>query len=272
MGLGLEPDASNARDPLPADDVARRRRESPLNCVIEELRQVIGAVADASHVLLVVTDADGIILWREGASSVRRRADVLGFMEGAEWTESVVGTNAIGTALAEAAPVQLFSAEHFAHTQHPWYCTASPIHDPRTGELLGIIDVSGPALTLHPAIGALVETARRLAEARLWRHHEQRLERLRQSAAPVLALAQGPMLLVDEHGWVAHSSGIAVGERIAAPSAEHLLTVPGLGVCLPERLSQGWLVRPTSRQGPVMLTLDLRGAPSRPGVDRVVAG
>ena len=36
-----------------------------------------------------------------------------------------VGTNAIGTALAEAAPVQLFSAEHFEQAQHPWYCTAA---------------------------------------------------------------------------------------------------------------------------------------------------
>ena len=45
-----------------------------------------------------------------------------------------------------------------------------------TGVLLGIVDVSGPALTLHPTITALVETAVRLAESQLWRHHEQRLD------------------------------------------------------------------------------------------------
>jgi hypothetical protein len=207
------------------------------------------------------TDADGIILWREGTSKVRRHADTLGFSEGATWTEARVGTNAIGTALAEAAPVQLFSAEHFEQAQHPRYCTASPIHDPRAGDLLGVIDVSGPALTLHPAIGALVDTARRLAEAQLWRHHEQRMERLRQSAAPVLATTHGPVLLVDEHGWVAHGRGIAAGDRIAAPSAGHVLTVPGLGVCLPQRLGEGWLIAPREAAGPVVLTLDLSGSP-----------
>uniref|UniRef100_UPI000A6D5EBC GAF domain-containing protein n=1 Tax=Rhodococcus ruber TaxID=1830 RepID=UPI000A6D5EBC len=85
----------------------------PLSGVIGDLEQVVCSVAEASHMLMVVTDADGIVLWRAGSAKVRSRADSLGFSEGARWTESTVGTNAIGTALAEAAPVQLFSAEHF---------------------------------------------------------------------------------------------------------------------------------------------------------------
>lgn len=262
LELGLDPDGMNTRHPLQMDEVERRRRDSPLRHVIDDLKQVVSSVADASHFLMVVTDADGIVLWREGASSVRRQADTLGFSEGALWTESMVGTNAIGTALAEAAPVQLFSAEHFEQNQHPWYCTASPIHDPRTGELLGIVDVSGPAMTLHPAISALVETGVRLAEARLWRHHEEGLERLRRSAAPLLATLSGPMLLVDDHGWVAHSSGIAVRERIAAPRPDRALAVPGLGLCLPEPLAVGWLIRPPGAEDSVVAELHLTGTPT----------
>ena len=170
--------------------------------------------------------------------------------------------HAIGTALAEAAPVQLFSAEHFEQNQHPWYCTASPIHDPRTGELLGIVDVSGPALTLHPAISALVETGVRLAESQLWRHHEDRLERLRRSAAPLLATLSGPMLLVDDNGWVAHNSGIAVRERIAAPRTDRALAIPGLGLCLPQPLTDGWLVRPSGTDQSISAELNLADAPT----------
>jgi len=262
LELGLDPDGMNTRDPLGMDEVEHRRRESPLCGVIDELKQVVSSVADASHFLMVVTDADGIILWREGSSSVQRRADRLGLSEGALWTEAMVGTNAIGTALAEAAPVQLFSAEHFEQNQHPWYCTASPIHDPRTGALLGIVDVSGPALTLHPAISALVETGVRLAESQLWRHHEDGLERLRRAAAPLLATLSGPMLLVDAHGWVAHNSGIAVRERIAAPRSDRALAVPGLGLCLPEPLADGWLVRPSGADQSVVVQLNLTHAPT----------
>lgn len=262
LGLGLNPAGISTRDPLRIDEVERRRRESPLNGVIDELKQVVSSVADASHFLMLVTDADGVVLWREGSSLVRRRADTVGLIEGALWTESAVGTNAIGTALAEAAPVQLFSAEHFEQNQHPWYCTASPIHDPRTGELLGIVDVSGPALTLHPAISALVETGVRLAESQLWRHHEDRLERLRRSAAPLLATLSGPMLLVDDDGWVAHNSGIAVRERIAAPHADRAFAIPGLGLCLPQPLTDGWLVRPSGTDQSVSAELNLTHPPT----------
>jgi len=243
MAFGLDATVANPRLPLPRSEVERRRRESPLSLVIDDVRSLLTSVADASRFIVVVTDADGVILWREGSASVLMQADSLGFGEGSVWTEEQVGTNAIGTALAEAAPVQLFSAEHFEEGQIPWYCTASPLHDPRTGELLGVVDVSGPALTLHPALIALVESATRLAEERLWRHHVARLERLRRSAEHVLATATGPLLLVDDHGWVAHHSGVAVRDRIAVPRADRALAVPGLGLCLPERLGEGWLVR-----------------------------
>lgn len=262
LTAGLDPSQKNHRDPLPFEEVLRRRRSSPLELVIDDLIQVVSGVADASRFLMVVTDAEGVVLWRAGAAAVRSHADSLGFSEGAEWTESNVGTNAIGTALAEAAPVQLFSAEHFEQAQHPWYCTASPIHDPRTGDLLGIVDVSGPAMTLHPAIGALVETAVRLAESQLWRHHEERLEHLRRSAEHVLATVSGPVLVVDDHGWVAHHSGVPARDRISVPRLGTTLAIPGLGICVPERLPEGWIVRPASGRRAIYAVLDLASSPT----------
>ncbi|MGW7681644.1 GAF domain-containing protein [Kribbella sp. NPDC054772] len=244
MSLGLAADHVNARKPMSGEDLLRRRSTSRLSLVIDELRRVLTSVADASLFLMVVCDADGVVLWREGSPRVQLTADRLGFLEGMVWTEQVVGTNAIGTALAEAAPVQLFSAEHYENYQHPWYCTAWPIHDPRDGQLLGVVDVSGPALTLHPAIAALVESAVRLAETSLWRHHQERLESLRRSTEAVVGTTNGPLLVVDDHGWVAHHSGIAARDRIDVPRADRAVAVPGLGLCLPERLGAGWLVRP----------------------------
>lgn len=220
LDRGLDPDGGNPRRAVAVGEVERRRRDSALGAVIDDFRQVISTVADASQCLLVVTDADGVILWREGAGRVRLRADDLGFTEGAVWTEATVGTNAIGTALAEALPVQLFAAEHFEQGQLPWYCTAAPVHDPRTGDLLGVVDVSGPALTLHPMVGALVGSAARLAEMGLRQHHQRRLDRLRAAVAPRLAGIHGPLLLTDPDGWVAHSVGLPARERVAAPVAD----------------------------------------------------
>jgi hypothetical protein len=269
MSLGLDPDGANARDSVPVADLASLRHHSRLSAVVDELRAVLTSVADASQFLMVVCDADGAILGREGAPRVRMQADRLGFCEGARWTEGHVGTNAIGTALAEAAPVQLFSAEHFEQKQHPWYCTAAPIHDPRTGELLGVVDVSGPALTLHPALTSLVDSAVRLAESRLWRLHRDDLDRLRQRVEPLVGSVAGPLLVVDDHGWVAHHAGLSYRDRIEVPQPGHALAVPGIGLCLPERLDGGWLVRAEQASSVVRARLSLTG--SRPELT-VVAG
>lgn len=262
LSLGIDPDGPNGREPLPPSAVDDRRRDSRLSLVIDEIRELLLSAADASNYLVVVTDGEGVVLWRSGSSRVKRRADVLGFAEGATWTEGAVGTNAIGTALEEAAPVQLFSAEHFENAQVPWYCSASPIHDPIDGSLLGIVDVSGPALTLHPAIEALVTASVRLAEARLWRHHEERLSQLRRSVEPLLSGVNSPLLVVDDHGWVAAHQGVAVQSRVEAPRADRVVAVPGLGLCLPERLSGGWLIRPRAEQSVLAATLDLRTSPA----------
>ncbi|PWJ24646.1 GAF domain-containing protein [Branchiibius hedensis] len=244
MSLGLDPDRPLHRDILPIDQVHARRSDSALALVADRIRTVLTSVADASLFIVVITDRDGVILWREGSPAILRQADSLGFALGAHWSETYVGTNAIGTALAEQAPVQLFSAEHFEQRQHPWYCTAAPVHDPRDGSLLGIVDVSGPAMTLHPALVALVDSAVQLAQGALWQHHEQQLRRLRERTSHLIATAGSPLLLVDDHGWVAHREGVSVRDRIAAPRADRLLAVPGLGMCFPERVGDGWLVRP----------------------------
>lgn len=262
ISLGIDPDGRNGRDPLTPADVDERRRSSRLALVIDEIRELLLSAADASNYLVVVADSDGIVLWRSGSPRVKRQADGLGFAEGALWTEGAVGTNAIGTALEEGAPVQLFSAEHFENAQVPWYCTASPIHDPIDGSLLGIVDVSGPALTLHPAIEALVTASVRLAEARLWRHHEERLEQLRRTAEPLLSGANGPLLVVDDHGWVAAHQGVSVRDRVEAPRADRAVAVPGLGLCLPERLRGGWLIRPQTGETVLRATLDLSTTPA----------
>ncbi|GAA0616227.1 GAF domain-containing protein [Sporichthya brevicatena] len=258
---GLRPLGDIRQDLLTPSQIDERRESSLLAEVIEGLRRTVTSYAEASHYLLAVTDDQGMILWREGSTQLRHVADRHGFVQGALFTEDRVGTNAIGTALAEECGVQVFSAEHYCVELHPWYCTAAPVHDPRTGRLAGIVDVSGPALTLHPAIGALVETAVHCAEMQIWQRHVTHLERLRSQAASIIATLDGPALIVDDEGWIAEATGIATGRRVAVPCADRAISVPGLGVCVPERINGGWLLRPAERQERINLTLDLHSAP-----------
>ncbi|HEV7468982.1 MAG: diguanylate cyclase [Pseudonocardia sp.] len=260
---GVDPEHGEPAGPLGPDEIERRRVGSPLQRVLPELRSSLTSVAEDARHVMVVTDADGVLLWREGSNRVRHRADALGFTEGVDWSEASVGTNAIGIALAEDAPVQVFAAEHFVRSHHVWTCTACPVHDPRTGELLGVVDVSGPAETIHPTTVALVGTAVKLAEASLWRQHESRLETLRGVAAPLLSgLRGGAGLVVDDHGWVAAVTGMPSIERVAVPRADLPLAVHGVGVCVPEPVPGGWLLRLADTRT-LSLGLDLAARPPR---------
>ena len=75
-----------------------------------------------------------------------RAAEGMNFAEGTLWSEPGTGTNAIGTALAVDHAVQVFGAEHFNEDVQRWTCSAAPIHDPDTGALLGVIDLTGRRL------------------------------------------------------------------------------------------------------------------------------
>lgn len=256
LRLGLDPGGGNHRVVAAEADIEFRRQRSKLRLIVEEMKSVLLRAPDAASFILVVTDADGVILWRDGAHSARRQADGLGFVEGAHWSESVVGTNAIGTALAEEAPVQLFSAEHFESAQHPWYCSAVPVHDPHDGRLLGVVDISGPALTLHPTVRTLVSTAVRLAEARLMIIQQEHLTSLRNRMSAMLQGTHGPALVVDDEGWVAYEQGVRSRDRIDVPAPDRSILIPGAGICMPEKIAGGWLLRPSGdRRASVVLRL-----------------
>ena len=167
VGAGLDPDHLHPQRAFAPDELADRRDASPLHACIDVLRRCLGGFAmDAEHVMVVV-DATGRILWIEGHPRVRHRADRITFVEGMLWTEASAGTNAIGTALAIDHAVQIFSAEHFLSEQHAWWCSAAPIHDPLSGEVLGVVDLSGPMRTAHPVSLALVAAAAGMAEEAL---------------------------------------------------------------------------------------------------------
>ncbi|GAB2749712.1 GAF domain-containing protein [Salinifilum aidingensis] len=259
---GLDPDRGFDPAPLPPDEVERRRRTCKLGELLPQLRGELVAVADAAAHIMVIADADGRVLWRDGSSAVRRRADALTFVEGADWSERTVGTNAIGTALATGRPVQVYSAEHYVRTHHPWTCSASPINDPASGAVLGVVDVSGPAATVHASTLALVDAVAKLGEMHLRTAHQEELERLRAVSAPLLARGTSPALVVDRHGWVAAVSGTTPVDRVLLPEfGEDAETwVPALGPCAAEPLPGGWLLRPGGDGPPACTTaqLDLR--------------
>ncbi|MGW0286124.1 GAF domain-containing protein [Streptomyces sp. NPDC003236] len=249
---GVDPDHDFRSGLLSADEVRRRREESPLRHVLPVLREGLLSVADVAQHIMVVADAEGRVLWREGSPGVLRKADGLGFELGADWREDVVGTNGVGTPAVVRRPVQVFAAEHFVRSHASWTCTGAPITDPRDGRLIGVVDVSGPLRTMHPATLSWVASVAGLAEARLRELHLDSLERLRAVGAPVLARLDGRALVVDRDGWTAAVTGMPYVRRLSLPRslAPGRRWLPPLGHCAVEPLAGGWLLRVADEPSP----------------------
>ena len=268
---GLEPGSSPDVPPLGSSELERRRAASGLGEFVPRLTETLSSVIDAGQ-LVVVADAEGRVLWRAGSSGVRRLADGLGFIGGSAWTEGNVGTNAIGTSLVLGEGVHIQGPEHFVESHTRWGCAAAPLRDPWSGRTLGVVDVSGPSRGMHPAELALVEMASRLTSMELVERRRAQLDRLRATAAPLLARIGGNALAVDSDGHLAAAVGSKAPDRVALPDdlAGGPVWLPTLGAAVAEPLAGGWLLRLDGEAAgiPSELVLDLTGAP----VVRVAGG
>ncbi|MFB4205366.1 sigma-54-dependent Fis family transcriptional regulator [Arhodomonas sp. KWT2] len=136
-----------------------------IEAALPELETIHRQIARTNSAV-ILADAEGVLLHRYGDPGFDRRAQRVALSPGACWLESERGTNAIGTALAEARAVSVHGPEHFLDCNSFLTCAAAPIRAP-DGRTIGLFDVSGdqPTRQLH-ALG-LVRMAALMVENRL---------------------------------------------------------------------------------------------------------
>ena len=252
LAAHVDPDRRMPRVVHSDDEMADLRAAHPLNEVMPLLRSTLVSIADEAMHVMLVTDADGTILWREGATSLLHAADATGLTPGFSVSEASIGTNAMGTTLAVDAPVQIHSAEHLVRAYHIWTCAAAPVHDPDTGAILGAIDISGPTHTIHPAMSQLVSATAQLAENQLRVRLAIADERLRVRNMPHLASLRG-----RDGALVTATGRVIAGEpygawptRVALPAdGGHVVLDDGREMEL-EPLAEGYLLHAPRRAAP----------------------
>jgi signal transduction histidine kinase len=211
------------------DEVSERWEMHPLRQAASLIRECLTGLADESEHLIVVSDAAGVLLQVEGNAGVRSRAaDSMNFTEGALWSEAGAGTNAVGTALAADHAVQIYATEHFMEVVQVWTCSAAPVHDPETGALLGVIDLTGLEGHVQPHSLAVALTTARAVEGHLRYRLQERDERLRSRYEGriaggrdrrALVAPTGRLVADDSRGWLG-------GTRLELPPGGGELVLP----------------------------------------------
>jgi GAF domain len=230
FAAGVDPSANGSAPVVADDDEAAARWEvHPLVTVAPLIRECLAGIADDAAHLMVVSDADGTLLWLEGAPQVRlAAANSMNFAVGALWSEGGAGTNAIGTALAADHAVQVFAAEHFNEAVQAWTCAAAPVHDPETGRVIGVIDLTSRMSTVHPHSFAVAVATAGAVEAHLrclMHEHDARLRSryrdqvLGGSDDRALVTSSGRVLATSPQDWMGD-------ERLELPAYGGEFTLP----------------------------------------------
>lgn len=206
LGYRLDADRIVAEPELTDDQLRAYRNAHPLQATLPVLQKLLIRHTFDAGLIVAVGDSSGRLLWIDGDRGLRSRAEGMGFLEGANWSERAVGTSAPGTALALGHGIQISRAEHFGRVVHPWSCTAVPVHEPGTGAILGVVDITGGDVAAETTMLPLVEAAVAAVEAEL---RVQRLDDVAARRAPARAPVIRPELKVlgRDVGELLHAGG-----------------------------------------------------------------
>ncbi|MET0360085.1 MAG: helix-turn-helix domain-containing protein [Pararhizobium sp.] len=139
---GLSPE--EARLPLRLDERAFRAAREESGALLEEARGEIDrlfATVGKAGCCLLLTDGNGVALERRGAAGDDDDFRGIGLWSGTLWSEASVGTNGIGTAIADERPIVIYRDQHFLSRNTGLSCATAPIRDHR-GRVTAAIDIS----------------------------------------------------------------------------------------------------------------------------------
>lgn len=165
-------DYRRGQAPMPMNDDRLRRLLEKRSRLVQAGASTMALARDymlETGTVMVLTDADGIVLRLEGDTKIalRNAVEKTHLLPGSNWSETTCGTNAIGTALEARQPIQVHATEHFCSGIQRWTCSASVVRDPIDDAVIGAIDISGLSASYGRQALALAVSAAARIEAQL---------------------------------------------------------------------------------------------------------
>jgi transcriptional regulator of acetoin/glycerol metabolism len=125
-----------------------------------------------SNFMIAFANADGLLLDIISDPSFSDASNAASIRPGAVWTESICGTNGLGTAAHLKRAIVVHGRDHFFSRYNNLTCIAAPIFAP-DGELTGILDASSDCMSRQAHTQALVAMAATQIENGLFREHHR---------------------------------------------------------------------------------------------------
>ena len=167
----LEPGSSRAPERLGEAELNTARDAAGRLIAVARpaMTRLLETVGDTGCCVLL-TDADGVVIERQGSPSHDPVFNRWGLWTGAVWSEATEGTNGIGTCLVERRPVIIHRDQHFYSRNTGMSCMDAPIFDEH-GRLAGALDVSSCRRDQNEGLANLIGTVVTEAARRIEAEH-----------------------------------------------------------------------------------------------------
>ncbi|NPV27533.1 MAG: sigma 54-interacting transcriptional regulator [Firmicutes bacterium] len=154
--------------------------------------------------VVTLTDDEGYIIEMFGDEEAMKFTQPGKFIVGAKWSEDVMGTNAIGVALVEKRPIQVFGYEHYSLCAFNTTCSAAPICDPN-GKIIGVLDLTGPFdRASNHTLGMVVAAVNAIENQIVLQRAFDASELANLHKTIIMESMSDGVLVVDKNGYVTH--------------------------------------------------------------------
>lgn len=234
---------------------ARREEQALLRRLALAQMQLLYEQIAGSNFMIAFADAGGVVLDALSDPSFADSEAGRSIVPGSVWLEGGRGTNALGLALVERAPVSINGREHFFACHGHLSCAAVPIFDP-ADRLVGLLDASSSNEARQQHTHALVRMAAAAVENGLIVNGRPdvlllalhpRAEYLDTLSAGLVALSpDGELVSINRA-----ARGLLAGLDTTAGGAFDALFEPDLGVVVDE-LRRAGIARVRDRAGSLL--------------------
>ena len=203
VALGLDSTRPPSVD-LASPRVLRSEQEERVllrGLALAEMRTLHDQIA-GSNFLIAFATPEGLLLDIVADKSFADTPEAKNIRPGSLWSETLCGTNGIGTAAFLKRPVVVHGSEHYFPSFGSLTCAASPIFAP-DGSLAGILDASSDCVSRQTHTAALVCMAATQIENGLFRerHHRDILIAFHNRGEYLHTLTAG-LIAVDNSGRI----------------------------------------------------------------------
>lgn len=121
-----------------------------LRCAGPAIEQLAADIADLPVAMGLADKRVRVVRRVDGTPEAGREVDRVEFAPGFDFSESTMGTNAVGTVVEAGQPVSLIGLEHFSERLQRFAAAGAPVIDPVTGRIEGVVTIAALVRDWNP--------------------------------------------------------------------------------------------------------------------------